>query len=287
MNSLVKQRIVGAIVLVALGVIFIPMFLTGESDMLSDTESNVPAKPAYELEAPKVKSLQPKSSTEQVAAVAAPVDTKEQGEKKPVPPLPGHSPDQPLPGQKTDSKVQDEAKAPTGADQSTAQAGAKNNEVVKPAATANSGAAQTPAPSTAPVTRQQGAKADSTPPVSATKSTATEPGTSTQDVQAKTSPVEVKPAKVKKEVTESKPAPIVNGYVVQLGSFSIERNATQLRDKLRKAGHASFVEKYTRNSKTSYRVRVGPELTRELAEQLKATLKEQTKINGFIVKYPQ
>ena len=81
-------------------------------------------------------------------------------------------------------------------------------------------------------------------------------------------------------------APIVSGWVVQLGSFSVERNAKKLRDRLRKKGHASFVEEYTRNAKTSYRVRVGPELTRDLANSLKQKLKTETKIEGLVITFP-
>ncbi|MFO8024627.1 SPOR domain-containing protein [Thiohalophilus sp.] len=43
-----KQRIVGAIILVALAVIFIPMLLSGDRDgNLSIVESNIPAKPEH------------------------------------------------------------------------------------------------------------------------------------------------------------------------------------------------------------------------------------------------
>ena len=71
-----------------------------------------------------------------------------------------------------------------------------------------------------------------------------------------------------------------------MGSFSVEKNAIKLRDKLRKNGHASFVEAYKRNGKTSYRVRVGPELTRELAGELKSQLKKETKIDGLVMAFP-
>ena len=53
-----KQRIIGAIVLVALAVIFIPILLPGHRDLgFSDTESHIPAKPD-ELENLKVLELE-------------------------------------------------------------------------------------------------------------------------------------------------------------------------------------------------------------------------------------
>ena len=282
MNSLVKQRIVGAVVLVALGVIFIPMFLTGEGDILSDTESNVPPKPTYELEAPKVNSLQPQENTKQ-AAVATPVDAKPADDKTPVSPLPGHPPDKPLPGVATEVSTTATPEKGAGtsdtADSKIARdtVSGEDIEVIKPGATTKTEVAKTDS------------KTATDKPVTATADTSKEPATQStqQAVQVNKSVTQAKAAPAEVKSAPAKPAPIVNGYVVQLGSFSVEKNATQLRDKLRKAGHASFVEKHTKNSKTSYRVRVGPELTRELAEKLKVKLKDQTKINGFIVKYPQ
>lgn len=44
-NQLLKRRVVGAIVLVALGVIFIPMILTGGRDEMPLFGSNIPDKP--------------------------------------------------------------------------------------------------------------------------------------------------------------------------------------------------------------------------------------------------
>lgn len=53
-----KQRIIGAIVLIALAVIFIPILLPGHRDLgFSDTESHIPAKPD-ELENLKVLELE-------------------------------------------------------------------------------------------------------------------------------------------------------------------------------------------------------------------------------------
>ena len=97
-------------------------------------------------------------------------------------------------------------------------------------------------------------------------------------------PVE-KPAAAPDATTATK-KPVVSGWAVQLGSFSVQKNALKLRDSLRKKGYASFVEEYTSNGKTSYRVRVGPELTRELASELKKKLKAETKLDGFVVEFP-
>jgi DedD protein len=75
-------------------------------------------------------------------------------------------------------------------------------------------------------------------------------------------------------------------WVVQLGSFSSEENARELNEKLRKAGLPSFVEPLKRESKISYRVRVGPELRRSDAQLLLAKMNKEMKLEGIIIRYP-
>ena len=78
----------------------------------------------------------------------------------------------------------------------------------------------------------------------------------------------------------------VSAWVVQLGSFSSEKNAQELNQKLKQAGFRSFVEPLKQNNTTSYRVRVGPELRRSDAQIIKEKLKSTMQIEGIIVHYP-
>jgi len=78
----------------------------------------------------------------------------------------------------------------------------------------------------------------------------------------------------------------VSAWVVQLGSFSSEKNAQELNQKLKQAGFRSFVEPLKQNNTTSYRVRVGPELRRSDAQIIKEKLKSTMQIEGIIVQYP-
>jgi len=84
---------------------------------------------------------------------------------------------------------------------------------------------------------------------------------------------------------EIKPDNQAKAWVVQVGSFSSDGNANALRDKLRKQGFVSFVEAIKGDNAVSYRVRVGPELSREKAEQLQQRLKAATKLNGIVLSY--
>jgi DedD protein len=105
-----------------------------------------------------------------------------------------------------------------------------------------------------------------------------------QPVPAK---VEEKPLVVKAE-TPTEPAKATadaNAWVVQVGSFSNSANALKLRDKLRAKGFTAFVEKLESDGSTAYRVRVGPELKREIADALRDKLQNQMKLKGIVMGY--
>jgi DedD protein len=80
--------------------------------------------------------------------------------------------------------------------------------------------------------------------------------------------------------------PPVSGWVIQIGSFGDEKNANALSDRLRGKGYTSFVEASRDQGKTVYRVRVGPELTRELAVALQQKLVGDGQPAGLIMTYP-
>ena len=54
MDILLKQRLVGAIVLISLAVIFLPMLFTGQGEQEKKFESSIPAEPVYEIKSPQV-----------------------------------------------------------------------------------------------------------------------------------------------------------------------------------------------------------------------------------------
>ncbi|MEJ2180066.1 MAG: SPOR domain-containing protein [Gammaproteobacteria bacterium] len=239
MTAILKQRLVGAIVLISLGIIFIPMLLTGTDGLTTgELPTNIPPKPLYEIQAPATLPLERKNLPEPVLEPIPEPDSTPVSEKQTV--------EKPAP---VEEKVDVAVIEPVPEVE-------KKTETVAPA------------------------KSES-------KSTATKPAAKSETTEQKTA---VKPASkatttAKVEIAKQK-QPIVSGWVVQLGSFSVEKNAIKLRDKLRKNGHASFVESYVRDNKTSYRVRVGPELTRELANKLKIQLKKETKIDGLVMAFP-
>lgn len=206
MNIDVKQRVVGAIVLVSLAVIFLPLLLPGKGDFsVSVDESNIPPTPDYRF-----------------------------------PPI-------------------DEA----------------------PEAPAASGQMMVPLgiPATQGVTEEAASAEPTTSGDMASQVDAS--------VSAEAEPSEPPAAEKTLPVAKNLPtAEDVSGWVVQLGSFSSQNNALALRDKLRAKGYTTFVEPVESKSKTVYRVRIGPELSREAADKLRQKLKQEMKMQGLVQKYP-
>jgi len=75
----------------------------------------------------------------------------------------------------------------------------------------------------------------------------------------------------------------LNGWVVQVGSFSRKANALSLQDRLRNKGYAAYVEAYQAKSGTRYRVRVGPELSEAKSKASASSLKRELGIDGFVL----
>lgn len=187
-----KQRIVGAIVLVALAVIFIPMFLSGDRDGdMPILDSNIPSKP---------------ENVEQLKTLEL-------------------SPDRPVPEMKTPDRTPVDEHPPQAESEAAP-------DKTAPAATEDT---------------------------AATDSSVTPPTSESRDSKA---------------------------WAVQVGSFSKQSNALGLRDKLRDKGYRAFVEQVSTDKGEVYRVRVGPEVHRSQAEELKKELQEKLKLNGLVVAHP-
>ncbi len=73
------------------------------------------------------------------------------------------------------------------------------------------------------------------------------------------------------------------GWVVQLGSFSAQKNAIELRNKVKAAGFAGFVDLVTNSrGQQLYRLRIGPLMQKVDAERTKADIKQKLKLDGLI-----
>jgi len=76
------------------------------------------------------------------------------------------------------------------------------------------------------------------------------------------------------------------GWVVQLGSFSDQKNADELMERLRKKAYQVFVEKLAQDGQTIYRVRIGPQRQRADAEQIRDKLSRELQLKAMVLHYP-
>jgi len=77
-----------------------------------------------------------------------------------------------------------------------------------------------------------------------------------------------------------------DSWVLQVGSFQDRKKALAQRDKLRNSNIAAvFIEQYNVDNKPSYRVRLGPFVSREESRVAQNKIKAKHDINGIIMKY--
>jgi DedD protein len=191
-NDQLKQRLVGAIVLVSLAVIFIPMILPGGGLRDSVNTRKVPPEPDYRFPPPKSAPIAPTMSEPVIVPMS-------------------------------DAEVQSSTTEKKAISKQTTEI--KETQISESVA-------------------------------------------STSDKKPKVKPDQI------------------TAWIVQVGSFTSASNAKELQDKLRKMGYASFVEAVKTKNGMNYRVRVGPELTRTLADKLQKQLAEKAKLKGMVQSYP-
>ena len=78
----------------------------------------------------------------------------------------------------------------------------------------------------------------------------------------------------------------IKSFALQVGTFGSNENAEKLRDKMKKSGYTAYVHRSVTKGKTSYKVRIGPELERSVLENTKKNIKKSHKIEGYIVNHP-
>jgi cell division septation protein DedD len=86
--------------------------------------------------------------------------------------------------------------------------------------------------------------------------------------------------------TAPKPAVADTGFAVQLAAFSKVADAVALRDRARAAGFSAFIESVATEKGTLSRVRLGPVATRADAERLQAQAQSKLGIAGAVRPHP-
>jgi DedD protein len=274
-----KQRLIGAAVIVAIAVIFIPMlFDNAEHKEPVTLDMSVPPKPRYTFEQPQRHQASPANA--QAFNAGAGVER------------PGAT------GTATRSKLErqlsarqmhlaSDASKPLSA---RAQKGVKNRgrgaastqtesqavwptEQTHPAPSVNAGKAKV---ATAPtriappdLKGPMSEDSQSLPEIAVPKATNALPaGVQTGSPSAKSS---------------SSADALLSGWAVQVGSFSERGNAMLLVNRLRSSGFTAFQERGASAGEPIFRVKVGPEQNRARAEALQARLRNQENLQGIVV----
>lgn len=85
---------------------------------------------------------------------------------------------------------------------------------------------------------------------------------------------------------EGESIPSGSGYAVQVGSFAEQSNADRQRSQLLERGFDAFIHADQTGSRPIWRVRVGLFSTRDEASELQRTLREQAGLEGLVVSHP-
>jgi DedD protein len=72
-------------------------------------------------------------------------------------------------------------------------------------------------------------------------------------------------------------------WVVQVGSFENQANAENLVVQLRSTGFSAYTIAVTENSRTRYKVRVGPEIERQSAVSIAADIRNKLRLDGMVI----
>ena len=320
MDTPTKQRLVGAAVLVALAVIFLPMLVKGPApdSGVSDVPLEMPAEPSGDMETRDLPLVTPQAGTEGALGGAQPagdgnlptVDTTD----------PAASQMQPAAVAGGDYAVHFGTYASTtDADTIVGQLRASQLPGYRERAALNGrtawrvriGPYETRADAESARLRAAHVRDDvgarvvvldtsedaaepAAPSASASQAVA---AASTAEVRREALPPE--PAAPEAPVPAPKPAapsapaaPTTGtaaagvGFAVQVGAFGNATEATRLRDRLRGAGFTAFTENVQTDKGMLTRVRVGPVLGRAEAERLKAQVSAKFGINGIVRPHP-
>ena len=107
---------------------------------------------------------------------------------------------------------------------------------------------------------------------------------------ATSKPEQAKPERAEPAETPEPPIPAPAaadvGFAVQLGAFSKTADANALRDRARAAGFSAFTEQVATSKGTLTRVRIGPVASRADADRLKGEVRAKLGMDGIVRPHP-
>ncbi len=111
------------------------------------------------------------------------------------------------------------------------------------------------------------------------------PATTTPKPEAP-KPAAPKPAAPKPAATPPPPAAAGTGFAVQVGAFRGQADADAMVARARSLGFSAFTERVATDQGTLLRVRIGPVATRAEADQLRERVRDRMGIDGLVRPHP-
>ncbi|MBL1262389.1 SPOR domain-containing protein [Methylomicrobium sp. RS1] len=266
MDQELKQRLIGAAVVTALAAIFIPMLFDDPVDTSGQavSEMTIPEPPAGSPNGPESKlptdaasiesasgnALSPAASPSGNNPSAATLNVTAGGVEKIEPGLQENAPADYEPPAEVDVAA-DAENAPDEDIEAVPPAPAPEPTIDRTSPAAVS-PVETAAPKTAPVPRRTESVSES----------------------AAVEPVPLEPAETPAKAAP-KSAAKFERWNIQAGSFTKKENALSQRDKLRKLGFPAALETLSTDKGPIYRLKIGPELSKQRALEIRNRLNQQ------------
>lgn len=302
MDLSLKQRLLGAVVLIALAIIFVPMFLSGPAPQQTSETVNLAIPPAPDREfqnrvlpvdatpnaakSPDAASTAPVTTTPLATVDTPPRPAEIPQPTEPVPTTPA------APAPKTETPP---AKAETSKVADNAPGRAANGRfyvhlgvytVAKNADDLVASLKQGGLPAFTEASEAQG-KAASRVRVGPYEDRAAAEAVRLRIKQMNpavaSSVVQLADDAKADAPPTALPANRAGGWAVQLGAFKTVEEANKVRDRLKGAGFVAYIDKVDAEGGTLFRVRAGPEADRGNADKLKGRIKDKLKLDGMVV----
>jgi DedD protein len=281
-DTSLKQRIIGAAVIVAIAVIFIPMLFDNGDRQKPNPDMDVPPKPKYTFEDPgqappaKEQAVDRSAGAKRARATGATnraksrhqASAREGPSASDIARSPVSKPLSARAQKRTEDRDQGLASPKTGSHT------VWPTEQAHPAPVDSAGKANiATAPTRIAPPDLKGPISNDSPPLPQ------------HGISPKPTDPSVAQTKAASPLAEARPSADVlpSGWAVQVGSFSERDNAMLLLDKLRSSGFTAFQERSASGGEPVFRVKVGPEQNRERAEALQAKLRNQENLPGIVV----
>lgn len=302
MDIIIKQRILGSLVLIAIAIVFVPALLSGNASVFHQSlQSNIPEKPAFVIDLSEEQKLRVASDNEKMAARMASGELASNTESAHYPlseTLPATASDKPTVQQQAAASITPASEKTSttalvatkpiatqdmsfGPDHTPSQASATLNSANSSANSSAKNNAKTT------VTAQKIAKISPQAATLANKASATAVTSSSASATKASVATIAKVATKKNNATVSKAnatSKLAKGWIVQVASFREPANATALQQRLARHGMESSVIKNRSKNGMLYRVRLGPWDRKQTAAQQQAALEKIVNLDTLLLK---